>query len=121
MSNTNHSCKFLFVWDCDSEPKASAVKENESFYKFCFQRNESNSKAKKGIENLYAETFFTSDVYDEKETAIDYGGSNKQTIFNKTRFIDKIKQETNVDVFKNYAPLLVKIKSIIIPPMQPVS
>lgn len=121
MSNANHSCKFLFLWDCDSEAKANAVKENVSFYKFCFQRNVSNSKAQKGIENLYAETFFTDDIYDEKETTIDYGGSKKETIFNKNRFIDKIKKETSIDVFKNYIPLIEKIKSIVCPPVQPVA
>lgn len=118
MSNADHSCKFLFVWDCDSESKACAVKENVSFYKFSFQRNELNSKARKGIENLYAETFFTDDVYDVKETVIDYGGHNKATIFNKASFLHKIKQETSCDVFNNYVPLLEKIKSIIIPPAE---
>lgn len=118
MSKANHSCKFLFVWDCDSEDKANALKESVSFFKFCFQRNVSNSKTQKGIENLYGDTFFTPEVYDEKEATIDYGGSKKETIFNKNKFIDKINNETSIDSFKNYVPLIDKIKSIIYPPVQ---
>jgi len=120
MSKANHSCKFLFVWDCDSEDKVNALKESVSFFKYCFQKNDSNSKTQKGIENLYADTLFTPDVYDEKEVTIDYGGSKKETLFNKNKFINKINNETNIDVFKNYAPLIDKIKSIICPPVQQV-
>jgi len=112
MSNANHACKFLFVWDCDSANTIEAIKENNSFYKFCFQRNESNLKINKGIENLYAESFFTKDIYDFSETPIEYGGLKTENKFNKIKFIDKIKKETNIATFKNYAPLLEKIKSI---------
>jgi len=114
MSNANHSCKFLFVWDCDSADLIETIQENISFYKFCFQRNESNSKINKGIENLYAESFFTEDVYVFSETPIEYGGLKTENKFNKNKFVNKIKKETNIDTFKNYAPLLEKIKSIIL-------
>ncbi len=115
MSKANHPGTFLFVWDCDSIAKANAVNENTSFYKFCFQKNESNSKTQKGIENLYADAFFTDDVYYNKQIDTDYGGSNCMTIFNKARFIEKIKIETDVVTFEKYTPLLEKINSIINP------
>lgn len=118
MANANHSSKFLFVWDCDSVRKANSVTENSSFFKFCFRKNELNFKTNKGIENLYDERFFTEDLYDEKETAIEYGGSKIEIIFNKNNFLEKIKQETDVEVFKNFIPFLEKIKSIIDPPVQ---
>lgn len=118
MSKANHSCKFLFVLDCDAEEKANALNESASFFKFCFQRNDANSKTTKGIENLYADALFTPEVYDEKETKIDYSGSKKEIIFSKNKFIEKVNKETSIDVFKNYAPLVNKIKSIICPPVQ---
>lgn len=118
MSKANHSCKFLFVWDCDAEDIVNALKESESFFKFCFQRNDSNSKTQKGIENLYPDTLFAPDVYDEKEVTIDYGGSKKETIFNKNKFLKKISNETSIDIFNNYTPLIIKIKSIISSSMQ---
>lgn len=115
MSNTSQIGKFLFVWDCDSGNKANTVTESVSFYKFCLAKNESNTKVQKGIENLYPENYFSEELYDVKETPTDYGGSKTETKFNKARFVEKIKEETNVDVFANYAPLLEKIKSIIDP------
>ena len=113
MANATHSSKFLFVWDCDSAGKANSVTEKSSFFKFCFQKNERNPKAKKGIENLYDDRFFTDDVYDEKKTEIEYGGSNTGKIFNKSKFLEKIKKENDAEVFKNFIPFLKKIKSII--------
>ena len=65
---------------------------------------------------MYKEELFTPDVYDQKETQIDYGGSKKETIFNKIRFIEKIKQETYESAFENFRPLLERIRSIIAPP-----
>ena len=116
MINAKVQGKFLFVWDCDSEEKANSVTENLSFFKFCFQRNQSNLKVQKGIENLYAEDFFTPEVYDQRETQIDYGGLKTERIFNKNKFLDKIKQETDESVFENYKTLLKKIKLLITPP-----
>lgn len=112
MANTKVQSKFLFVWDCDSEGKTNSITEKPSFYKFCFQRNQSNTKVQKGIENLYAEDFFTQDVYDQKETPIDYGGLKTEIKFNRNKFLKKIKQETDKSIFENYRPLLEKIKSI---------
>ncbi|MBE0672382.1 MAG: AAA family ATPase [Anaerolineales bacterium] len=116
MSNTMVQSKFLFVWDCDSEDKVNSIVENSSFFKFCFPNNQSNAKAKQGIENLYAEELFTPDVYDQKNTQTAYGGSKAESIFNKSKFLDKVKQETDKSIFENYKPLLEKIKSIIAPP-----
>lgn len=113
MSKAVHTSKFLFVWDCDSESKANAVEENNSFYKFCFQRNVSNTIAENGIENLYENSFFTDDVYDEKQTKTNYGGSKTEKIFNKDKFLNKIKLETVPETFENYKSLIDKIKDII--------
>jgi len=113
MANANVPGKFLFVWDCDSKNKVNSVTENSSFFKFGFQQNQSNTKAKQGIENLYAESLFTPDVYDQKESQTAYGGSKTETIFNKNKFLEKVKHETAESVFENFRPLLEKIKSIV--------
>ena len=116
MVNTKVQGNFLFIWDYDSESKANSVTENSSFFKFCFQVNQSNRKIKKGIENLCAEGFFTPDVYKQKEIPTDDGGSNIETRLNKNKFLEKIKQEANESVFENFRPLLEKIRLIISPP-----
>lgn len=116
LANADHSNKFLFVWDCDSVAKVDSVTESTTLFKFCFSQNLDNNKAKKGIENLYAEELFTDDVYDKKVTEIDYGGSKMETIFNKSNFLAKIKEENDVEVFENYRTLVDKIMHITNPP-----
>ena len=113
MSKGNHASKFLFVWDCDSEDLANKVMETSHFKKFCFEKNDNNTKAEKGIENLYSEDLFTDDVYDTKETKISYGGSKTETIFNKSKFLIKIKQKMESNIFEKYQPLISKIKDIV--------
>lgn len=117
LANADHSNKYLFVWDCDSEAKTNSVTESATLFKFCFSQNAHNGKAKKGIENLYDENIFTEDVYDEKTTETEYGGSKKELIFNKSRFLQKIQLKEDIEVFKNYNLLISKIKSIVNPPM----
>lgn len=112
MSKSNHINKFLFVWDCDSVDLVGKVIETDNFYKYCFENNAENTTAKKGIENLYPENLFTPDDYDKKETKIDYGGHKTEEIFNKSKFLAKIKCETSIEVFQKYQPLLDRIRSI---------
>lgn len=117
LANADHSNKFLFVWDCDSVSKANSVAESATLFKFCFTQNIDNNKAKKGIENLYNEELFTDDIYDEKVTEIDYGGSKKEIIFNKGNFLTKIQEEEGIEVFENFRPLIDKILAILNPPV----
>ena len=112
-ANAKNATKYLFVWDCDSVSKVNSITESPTLFKYCFSQNNQNTKARKGIENLYDKTFFTSDVYDEKITDIEYGGSKKEIIFNKNKFLQKIQQESETEVFKNFLPLLDKIISIV--------
>lgn len=118
LANADYSNNFLFVWDCDSVAKVDSVTESATLFKFCFPHNPHNTKAKKGIENLYDEELFTDDVYDEKVTEIEYGGSKKENIFNKSNFLEKIQQENDVELFKNYGSLVDKIMTIVSPPVQ---
>lgn len=116
LANANYSNKFLFVWDCDSMTISNSVSESQTLFKFCFSKNIHNNKARKGIENLYAEDLFTDDVYDKKLTEIDYGGTKKEVIFNKALFLSKIQGLNDADVFNNYGLLIDKIVSIVSPP-----
>lgn len=119
MSSGDFTEKFLFVWDCDFVSKIDNINETRSFKKFCFAENMSNTKAKDkdgkavGIENLYLDSLFTNDVYSDKETALPYGGNKTEKVFDKQRFLEKIKQETNKDVFQNLRPLIDKIKELL--------
>ena len=113
MSKGNHAGKFLFVWDCDSIKLANKVVETSHFKKFCFEVNDNNTKAEKGIENLYSEDLFIDDVYDTKEKAIDYGGLATIKEFNKGVFLNNIKQKNEPSVFEKYRPLIDKIKDIV--------
>lgn len=116
MSKASHASKFLYIWDCDSASVADSVVETENFFKFSFEKMEDHTKAKKGIENLYSDNLFTSDVYDQKETEIDYGGKKTELIFSKAKFLEKIKLENDVEIFKGFSPLLEKIRIILSPP-----
>ena len=53
MANANHTSKFLFVWDCDSVAKVESLREQSSFFKYCFQKNTENNKIKKGSYKRY--------------------------------------------------------------------
>lgn len=114
-SKGEHSGKFLFVWDCDYKSKFDLLNENETFYKYCFEKNESNTKTDRGIENLYSDDFFTEDVYRNEKKSISYGGEQASKVFDKQKFLEKIKQQGDISVFANYNSLIEKIKSIINP------
>ena len=115
MSKATHASKFLFVWDCDSINVADKVLETSNFKKFCFEKNDNNTKAKKGIENLYSEDLFIDGVYNTKEKPIDYGGLATIKEFNKGEFLNNIKQKTDPNIFEKYQPLINKIKDMVNP------
>lgn len=122
MSKRASGQKILFVWDCDAHSQVDPLQENGLTYKFCFAENTANTKARdkegkaKGIENLYGDELFTKDMYDKKETKIDYAGQKTEIIFKKQKFLEKIKLQTDPVVFSGFKPLIEKIKSIINPP-----
>lgn len=118
MSKANFDKKFLFVWDCDFLNKFENIAETNNFKKFCFEINPENTKATNnakavGIENLYPDTLFTTDVYSTKEKTGSYGATNKIQEFNKQNFLEKIKQQTENTLFSKFQPLIDKINEII--------
>ena len=113
MSKSKNSNKFLFVWDCDSKNKINSLVEENNFFKFVFASNTDNTKVEKGIENLYPESLFTQDLYSLEETKNDYGGKKSEEKFDKSKFLNKIKEETDPYVFENFKPLFREIRNIL--------
>ena len=119
LSKAEHDRKFLFGWDCDCAEMVNDLKETEHFKKFCFSANNSNTKARDnngkavGIENLYPDYMFTDDVYNNKEQRKTFDGSVSIKEFDKNKFLEKIKKETDAKIFANFQPLIDKIKKIL--------
>ncbi|MCK5044300.1 AAA family ATPase [Candidatus Parcubacteria bacterium] len=119
MSSGDYTGKFLFVWDCDTTSKIEDIDETDSFKKFCFMENSTNTKAKDkdgkavGIENLYPDSLFTDDVYSDREIPLPYSGVKTEKTFDKKKFLEKIQKEININTFKNFQPLILKIKEIL--------
>lgn len=120
-SSADHSSKFLFVWDCDFSTKVEVITETTNLKKFCFAINSSNTKAKNkkgepsGIENLYSDDFFTDSVYNQKEITGAMGATGTMPEFDKQKFLDIIKQQTDNSAFTNFQPLIDKIKELLNP------
>ncbi len=120
MSSGNYSEKFLFVWDCDCASTVNSIKETESFKKFCFAENNANTKRgedgkARGIENLYSEGLFADGVYSTTEISLPHGGTKTEKKLDKQKFLQKIQAETSKDTFKNFNPLVDKIKELLAP------
>ena len=56
-------------------------------------RNNANTKVKKGIENLFAETVFIEQDYKMIESVDDYGAKKKNEEFQKMKFCDRVCEE----------------------------
>jgi energy-coupling factor transporter ATP-binding protein EcfA2 len=103
-----HTNSVLFVLDCDVST-TSKVEVGKTFI-FSLSKNDSNTIAVKGIENIYSENLFT----DFLETKIDSQG-NQKTSFDLRRKKDllvKVLSCTEKTDFTNYQSLIDKIKTI---------
>jgi len=119
MSSGDYNKKFLFVWDCDCSKMVEQLVETNNFKKFCFAENTNNTKAKDkdgkavGIENLYSDSLFTDDVYCTKEITGSYGTTARIKEFDKQKFLEKIKQQSEGENFSNFQPLVVRIRELL--------
>lgn len=107
--------KVLFVWDCDSKSRVSSKADSEHVFRFCFEKNNSNALCSKGIENLFPETFFTDNVVTIVNPNVVNWISRWEITKtfndgNKNAFLEKVKSETNRDIFNNFLPLVEKIQ-----------
>ena len=94
-----HDNKVIFVFDCDVAPEMSLKDENNT-YAFIFENNKENSKAKKGIENLFPKEKFSDDLYKN------YGRSWKN------HFMAHILANGTKQDFEKFRPLIDKINEI---------
>lgn len=101
-----HKNKVLFIYDCDV---TYSINESNETYGYIFDKNESNSKVKKGIENLFQEEHFTDNFYPLKDK--DDGGV--QSSLDKPIFEKYILDNATEKMFSNFKPLIEKIKMVL--------
>lgn len=79
--------KVLFLYDCDTKTQrhriGNILKEKVPF-------NASNTKIKRGSENLLREELFLDEFYSKEERVDDYGAPSLIQKFNKNKFCDYI-------------------------------
>ena len=107
LSKLSLNNKFLFVFDCDSN--ISKLNNTDKVTAFKFDKND-QSRAQKGIENLFSKKFFKKDFY--KKGIGDYGGEYEE--FCKNKFKNHILKHGIEEDFKNFKSLIDKIKSLLI-------
>jgi hypothetical protein len=110
LSYANHNTKFLFVWDNDAADSVNNLPEIRKCFKFCFSKNSSNEIG--GIENVYSTSFITDDLFDEI-TVKHSRGKKSETSINKTKVLQKVKQQNDKKVFSGFEELVQKIESIL--------
>jgi hypothetical protein len=113
MSRGEYSGHFIFVWDCDAQKEVDSISETPQFNKYCFPRNTSNTKTKRGIENLYPDELFGADVFDEKTVFLEFSGEQALPSFSKDKFLKKVLSLSDKSHFSNFEELVVKLKQII--------
>ncbi len=113
MFNSNPMAKYLFIWDCDFTNMN--LQENEHFYRFILAKNNGNTKAKKGIENLYPIELFKEKFYTKKQKTDEYGAVTDYGEFNKKAFLEDIEKNSEPAVFQKFMPLIDKIREIVSP------
>ncbi len=106
-SKMPHNTKVLFVWDCDY---THALAEGNNTYPFSFPKNEQNTLAEKGIENLFSE-----ELFDGYKRTITSSTGNVNEIFDgqrKSDFCEKILARNVPTDFTNFTPLKDEINRI---------
>ncbi len=105
--------RIIFVWDSDASGVCESLKESETIFKFCFENNKSNTKVKKGIENLYPSEMFVEDFYPKKESVDEYGAKKIYEEISKKKVLEFVESSDNLELFKNFLPLLDKLRKIL--------
>jgi len=101
-----HSKKVLFIFDCDV---TNQLTDTDNTYSFIFEKNTSNRKVVKGIENLFAQELFTPEYYCTKPK--EDGGT--QSSLDKPKFERLIMERNNAEDFLNFNILLSKLKNML--------
>ncbi|WNL28567.1 ATP-binding protein [Arcobacter cryaerophilus gv. pseudocryaerophilus] len=109
VSRIQHNQIIFFVWDSDCE-EYKKLKQINKVIPFIFDKNNKNNIAKKGIENLFEEVLFKGFYTEIKKSD---GLINKNFEENKKNdFFDLIEKRSKKEDFKNFKPLIDKLKSL---------
>ena len=106
----NHTNSVLFVYDCDvnkNDPEA-----NNTFY-YVLPKNDSNTRIRRGIENMLPESLILDEHYDEDTRTNDTGNITITKNINKTKFCRHILENGKTEDFKKFDGLIDKIRSIL--------
>lgn len=91
VNNQSHfTRKVLLLYDCDTGKKGEKF---DSIFIRCIPKNTDNSKAKKGIENLFPVELFEDRFYENIPKISDYGKKYSIPKFNKMKFCEYICQK----------------------------
>jgi predicted ATPase len=107
--------RVLFIWDCDVKNKVDKRNDSSFVFRFCFEKNTSNTVCQNGIENLYDESFFSEDLI-KTITITENGGTITRKEFsetNKNKFLEKIQKNTDLSTFSKFIPLITKLKELV--------
>ncbi len=118
-SKSQSADKYIFVWDVDAEPMLKNLNSTPTHIAFCFKANTANTVSvdkdgkPAGIENLYDDSLFTTDVYVTIQKRGPYGGEIEITEFDKQKFLEKISSLTDETIFAKFRPLIKKIEQLL--------
>lgn len=107
LSKTAHANKVIFVWDCDVSHGRQA---SNNTYPYTLPRNEENTIAKKGIENI-----FPASLFDDFKKIIHLSGGTVITEFDESRkrdFESFVVDRNNADDFQNFSSLISEIERV---------
>lgn len=105
-SRASHKNAVVFIWDCDV---GFNLKEDNNTYPFILSKNEQNSIATKGIENMFPEELFDGfkrTITDSRGVKTEFDGSLKK------KFEEFILNRSNKADFANFSSLFAKLDSI---------
>lgn len=112
--NTDAYSATLFIWDCDVKNEINNLKESEKVFKFCFEKNVSNTITDKGIENLFSNELFDAKYYiSTKPIKKDFGIEIENKEFDKNLFCEDVCKLSDPKEFQLFMPLIEKIEAII--------
>lgn len=108
LCRTNHKNKVLFVWDCDAS--IAGLQETNNTYPFSLPRNQENTIAKSGIENIFPPTLFDNF---KKTIFLSNGTVNIEFDSHRKRDFENFVIERNsFDDFKNFSALVAELERV---------
>lgn len=102
--------KLLLVHDCDGNKPNETL--SEKLYVRGIPHNPSNTKFRRGIENLLPESLARQEFYDLK-TDDKYGGQIQK--LNKRRLCDWVIAQRDIELFSDFRPLITFLEEIVLP------